>query len=60
MEVLLVNDAIRQAILQRENAGVLRKLAEENGMISLKTAGLSRVKDGATSLEAALEVTGGD
>jgi hypothetical protein len=29
-------------------------------MVSLKQAGLTRVRDGITSLEAALAVTGGD
>jgi type IV pilus assembly protein PilB len=60
MEVLLVDDAIRQGILMGYNTGQIRDLARKNGMITLKDAGLSRVRDGITSLEAALEVTGGE
>jgi type IV pilus assembly protein PilB len=60
MEVLLVNDKIREAILRGASTGELRKLAAESGMITLKEAGLTRVKRGETSLLAALEVTGGE
>jgi type II secretory ATPase GspE/PulE/Tfp pilus assembly ATPase PilB-like protein len=60
MEVLLVNDVIREAILRGDNATQLRAAGIENGMVSLKQAGLERVRDGLTSLTAALEVTGGD
>ena len=59
MEVLLVNEDIRQGILSGMNTGELRKLAMDNGMVSLKQAGLTRVGEGLTSLEAALAVTGG-
>lgn len=60
MEVMLVNDAIRQAILGAANTGELRELGKQAGMVTLKDAGLARVKEGLTSLEAALEVTGGE
>jgi type II secretory ATPase GspE/PulE/Tfp pilus assembly ATPase PilB-like protein len=60
MEVLLVNEVIRDGILRGLNTGEIRDLAVENGMVSLKMAGLQRVKDGLTSMEAALSVTGGE
>ena len=60
MEVLLVNDIIRDAILRGDNAGEIRKIAVKNGMIPLKEAGLQRVREGITTLEVALEVTGGE
>ena len=60
MEVLLVDESIREGILMGANTGELREMARKAGMISLKEAGLERVKDGLTSLEAALEVTGGE
>ncbi len=60
MEVLLVDDSIRQGILSGMNTGQLRELAIKRGMVSLKQAGLTRVRDGITSLDAALAVTGGD
>ncbi len=60
MEVLPVDDHIRQAVLRGENSSQIRDLAEKHGMVTLKTGGLLRVRDGITSIEAALAVTGGD
>ena len=60
MEVLLVNEAIRQAVLNGRNSGEIREEAIKNGMISLKQCGLLRVRDGLTSIDAALAVTGGE
>ena len=60
MEVLPVDDEIRQAILKSLNSAQLRELAISKGMVPLKEAGLQRVRDGITSLDAALEVTGGE
>lgn len=60
MEILLVNDAIREGILKGMNTGEIRELAKKNGMLTLKEVGLQRVKEGLTSLEQALEVTGGE
>ncbi|MCK5849739.1 MAG: Flp pilus assembly complex ATPase component TadA [Kiritimatiellae bacterium] len=60
MEVLLVSDKIREGILRGMNTGEMRELAEKDGMVSLKQAGLQRVRDGLTSIEAALAVTGGE
>jgi len=60
MEVFLVNEAIRRAILVGANTSELRDAGVKNGMLTLKQAGLQRVRDGITSIEAALEVTGGE
>jgi len=60
MEVLLVDDDIRQGVLSGMNTGELRELAIKKGMVSLKQAGLERVRLGLTSLDGALAVTGGD
>ncbi|MEI8243079.1 MAG: GspE/PulE family protein, partial [bacterium] len=60
MEVLTVNDAIRDAIVHGMTTTDLRTLAVKNGMISLKEVGLMKVRDGITSLTGALEVTGGE
>ena len=60
MEVLLVDEDIRHGILSGMNTGEIRKLGIKRGMVSLKQAGLTRVKNGITSIEAALAVTGGD
>jgi type IV pilus assembly protein PilB len=59
MEVMLVNDAIKEAILTGSNTGELRNIAREAGMVTIQEAGLHRVREGLTSLEAAIEVTGG-
>jgi type IV pilus assembly protein PilB len=60
MEVFLINDVIRQGILRGLNTSELRDLGQQNGMMTLKQAGLERVKEGLTTLEAILEVTGGE
>jgi len=60
MEVLPVEDNIRDAIVHGMTTSDLRALAIRNGMISLKDVGLMKVRDGITSLAAALEVTGGE
>lgn len=60
MEVLTVDDEIRNAILMGMNTSELRAAAKSRGMITLKDSGIMRVKEGITSLEAALEVTGGE
>jgi type IV pilus assembly protein PilB len=60
MEVLLVNESIRQAVLAGRNSGEIRQEAINAGMVSLKQCGLLRVRDGLTSIDAALAVTGGE
>ncbi len=60
MEILMVDESIRQIMLKEASAGVIRDQAIKNGMITLREAGLSRVKDGLTSIEEILMVTGGE
>jgi len=60
MEVLLVEETVREAIMRGATAEEVNVIAAKSGMVTLKDAGLSRVRDGVTSLEKALEVTGGD
>lgn len=60
MEVLLVDTVMRDSIMRGAGTDELRVEAEKNGMVSLKKAGLIKVREGVTSLERALEVTGGD
>lgn len=60
MEVLLVNESVRNGILSGANTSEIREIGRKNGMLTLKDAGLNRVREGVTSLEAALEVTGGE
>jgi len=60
MEVLTVSDAIRAAIVKGTPSATIRDIAISEGMVTLKEAGVLKVKNGVTSLHAALEVTGGD
>ena len=60
MEVLPISPRIRTIIEQGGNAELLKAAALEEGMVSLKEAGMRKVRDGVTSLEAAFEVTGGE
>lgn len=59
MEVLVVDDAIRQLILKNANASALSEKAVEHGMLTLRATGLEKVKQGVSSLEEVLSVTGG-
>ncbi len=59
MEVLIVDDAIRQLILANANSGALTEQAVANGMLTLRMVGLEKVKQGISSLEEILSVTGG-
>ncbi len=60
MEVLPVDEEIRECILRGVSSADLREKARKKGMMTLKEAGLQKVRDGVTSLEAALEMTGGE
>ncbi|MFH1969052.1 MAG: ATPase, T2SS/T4P/T4SS family [Verrucomicrobiota bacterium] len=59
MEVLVVDDAVRQMILKNVSAGDLAKKAVKHGMITLRMTGLDKVKQGISSMEEILSVTGG-
>ncbi|MDD2598203.1 MAG: ATPase, T2SS/T4P/T4SS family [Kiritimatiellae bacterium] len=60
MEVLPVSEQIREAIVKGTPTAELREIAVQEGMVSLKQCGLLKVVSGITSLQAALEVTGGE
>ncbi len=60
MEVLPVDDDIRTEILRGASSSQIREKAQQHGMVTLKEAGLIKVREGVTSLDAALEVTGGE
>jgi len=60
MEVLPITDAIRDAIVKGCQSSIIRDRAIAEGMVTLKDAGMLKVKNGITSLRAAIEVTGGD
>ena len=60
MEVLPITPKVRHIIETGGNAEALRKTALEEGMVTLKDAGMIKVRAGLTSLEAAFAVTGGE
>lgn len=60
MEVMMINEQVKEGIMSGANTGELRNIASAAGMVTLKEAGLHRVRDGITSIEAAIEVTGGE
>jgi len=60
MEILLVNDPVRELILKNANANSIREVAVKNGMVTLREVGMRRVKDGTTTIEEVLRVTSGE
>ena len=60
MEVLPISPKIRALIEKGGDAELLKKLALEEGMVTLKEAGMIKVRAGLTSLQAAFEVMGGE
>jgi len=50
-EVMVVNDEIRELILIGASAVELKKKAIEQGMLTLRRSGLTKVKEGVTTLE---------
>lgn len=60
MEVLPISDRVRAEIVKGSPSSIIRSIAVEEGMVTLKRAGVMKVCSGVTSLHAALEVTGSD
>ena len=56
-EVLLVNSAIRKAIMENAGTDELRAVALDNGMLTLRMDGLKKVERGATTLEEVVKET---
>lgn len=50
-ELLIMNDEIRQLILQKADSGSIKKAAVKAGMITIKEDALSKVYEGITSIE---------
>ncbi|MFH1769332.1 MAG: ATPase, T2SS/T4P/T4SS family [Parcubacteria group bacterium] len=50
-EVLEVDDEIREAIVKRENASTIKKIAIKNGMTTMVSDGLEKAAQGLTSVE---------
>lgn len=57
MEILLINELLRKTILNNTEADAIAKIAVQNGMRTLREAGMDRVKSGQTTLEEIMRVT---
>ena len=59
MEVLPMDRDFRQDVLKGVSSKEIADKAKRKGLLSLKDIGMIKARDGVTSIEAALEVTGG-
>jgi len=59
-EVLTFTDSLRQAVLEGVSASKLRKLAREDGMVTMYEDGLEKVQKGLTTKEEVARVVGID
>jgi type II secretion system protein E len=59
-ELMINNDVIKDLIVQRVNAGVIRHEALKGGMITLRQDGWRKVLNGTTTIEEVARVTAGD
>ncbi|MCG2720634.1 MAG: type IV-A pilus assembly ATPase PilB [Thermodesulfovibrionales bacterium] len=59
-EVMLIGPEIKEMVLEGASADELKKTAMRMGMKTLRQSGLSKVKEGRTSLEEVMRVTFGD
>ena len=56
-EILVLNDAIRTAILEKPRSDYIKKIAAQEGLISLRQNGWKAVLDGITTPEEVMNVT---
>ncbi len=59
-ELMVTGEAIRELVVQRVNAGVIRHEAMKAGMITLRQDGWRKVQMGITTIEEVARVTAGD
>ncbi len=57
LELLVMSDELRQLVLRRSEASVIRKTAIQEGMLSMYSQGLRKALAGLTSVEEVLRVT---
>ncbi len=57
MEILLLNDRIKRTILETSEATVIRDVAVEEGMQTLRSTGFDKIRAGETSVEEILRIT---
>jgi len=57
MEFLVMNDALRRAVMRRDGMGEIERIAREAGMRTMYEDGVSKALSGQTTLEEVLRVT---
>lgn len=57
LEVMVVNDKIREMIMNRSSSDEIKRYARKNGMLTLRDSGLQNFLRGQTTLEEVLRVT---
>ena len=57
-EVMVMSDPLRSMVVRREPANIIKTLAIEEGMVTLRRDGFLRVVEGRTSVEEVLRVVG--
>ncbi len=56
-ELLVLNDDVRDLILQRASSGKILRLAREHGLVLLREDGWNKVRNGATTIQEVVRVT---
>jgi len=56
-EVMLVSERIKEMILDRCSTAEIKEQAVKEGMLTLRTDGILKIKDGVTSVEEVLKET---
>jgi general secretion pathway protein E len=56
-EILKVNDSIRQLVVDRASASIIKQTALKHGLVTLRGDGISKVKAGQTTVDEVLRVT---
>lgn len=56
-EVMVLDDEVKQAIIEKKDAAMIRTLCQKNGMRTMLEDGLEKVKAGETTIEEVLRVT---
>ncbi|MCX7426316.1 MAG: ATPase, T2SS/T4P/T4SS family [Planctomycetia bacterium] len=57
-ELLMITDEIRDAIAASPSTGTIRRLATQNGMITLRHDGFRKVREGITTIEEIFQIVG--
>lgn len=56
-EIMTISEAVREAIVSKQDAGIIREISIKEGMTTMLEDGLLKVKAGITTIEEVLRVT---